>query len=115
AFAVDPILKHIWVVDDDIDVFNQDQVLWAMTTRFQADRDLVIMPNFLGGHLNPVTYGYHREEKGPMETKLILDCTLPAPPEQFPQKCRVPPEVVDRVQPRQLLHDWNPGTKLTNA
>jgi 2,5-furandicarboxylate decarboxylase 1 len=115
AFAVDPILKHIWVVDDDIDVFNQDQVLWAMTTRFQADRDLVIMPNFLGGHLNPVTYGYHREEKGPMETKLIMDCTLPAPPEQFPQKCRVPPEVVERVQPRNLLRDWTPGTRLTNA
>ena len=44
-----------------------------MATRFQADRDLTIMPNFLGGHLNPVTYGYHREEKGPMETKLIFD------------------------------------------
>jgi UbiD family decarboxylase len=53
AFAVDPILKHIWIVDDDIDVFDNDQVLWAMTTRFQADRDLIIMPNFLGGHLNP--------------------------------------------------------------
>ena len=29
AFAVDPILKHIWIVDDDIDVFDNDQVLWA--------------------------------------------------------------------------------------
>ena len=115
AFAVDPILKHVWVVDEDIDVFNQDQVLWAMTTRFQADRDLVIMPNFLGGHLNPVTYGFHREEKGPMETKLIFDCTLPAPPEHFPQKCRVPPEVVERVQPNQVLRDYQPGAKLTNS
>jgi 2,5-furandicarboxylate decarboxylase 1 len=110
AFSVDPILKHIYIVDDDIDVFDNDQVLWAMTTRFQADRDLIIMPNFLGGHLNPVTYGYHREEKGPMETKLILDCTKPAPPVSFPPKCRVPPDVVEAVRPDLLLKDFVPGT-----
>lgn len=114
AFAVDPILKHIWVVDEDIDVFNHDQVLWAMTTRFQADRDMAVIPNFLGGHLNPVTYGYHREEKGPMETKLIFDCTKPAAPEYFPTMCRIPPEVKARVQPHEVLRDYEPGTKLTN-
>jgi 2,5-furandicarboxylate decarboxylase 1 len=103
AFAVDPILKHIFIVDDDIDVYDMDQVLWAFTTRFQADRDLIIMPNFLGGHLNPVTYGYHREEKGPQETKMIIDCTKPAPPVTFPPACRVPPDVVERVRPEQLL------------
>ena len=114
AFAVDPILKHIYIVDDDIDVFDSDQVMWAMTTRFQADRDLVIMPNFLGGHLNPVTYGWHREEKGPQETKLILDCTKPAPPVTFPPACRVPPDVVEEVQPGQLLKDWTPDMSLVN-
>lgn len=103
AFAVDPILKHIFIVDDDIDPFDMDQVLWAFTTRFQADRDLIIMPNFLGGHLNPVTYGWHREEKGPQETKLIIDCTKPAPPITFPPACRVPPDVVARVEPERLL------------
>ncbi len=112
AFTVDPILKHVFVVDDDIDVFNDDQVMWAFTTRFQADRDLTIMPNFLGGHLNPVTYGWHREEKGPMETKLILDCTKPAPPVTFPPACRVPPDVVERVQPDKVLKDYVPGTKV---
>ena len=112
AFAVDPILKHIYIVDEDIDVFDNDQVLWAMTTRFQADRDLIIMPNFLGGHLNPVTYGYHREEKGPMETKLIIDCTRPAPPATFPPACRVPPEVVERVNPGAVLKGWKAGANL---
>jgi 2,5-furandicarboxylate decarboxylase 1 len=115
AFAVDPILKHIYIVDDDIDVFDNDQVLWAMTTRFQADRDLIIMPNFLGGHLNPVTYGWHREEKGPQETKLIIDCTRPAPPVTFPPACRVPPDVVEAVQPKQVLKDWTPDTDLFKA
>ena len=115
AFAVDPILKHIYIVDDDIDVFDNDQVLWAMTTRFQADRDLIIMPNFLGGHLNPVTYGFHREEKGPMETKLIIDCTRPAPPATFPPACRVPPDVIERVNPAGVVKDWKPGANLVNA
>lgn len=112
ALAVDPLLKHIFVVDDDIDVFNEVDVLWCFATRFQADRDLTIMPNFLGGHLNPVTYGFHREEKGPMETKLIFDCTKPAPPATFPPMCRVPPDVVKRVQPETLLKDYVPGTPL---
>jgi 2,5-furandicarboxylate decarboxylase 1 len=115
AFSVDPILKHIFIVDDDIDVYDMDQVLWAFTTRFQGDRDLIVMPNFLGGHLNPVTYGYHREEKGPMETKMIMDCTRPAPPATFPPKCRVPPDVVERVEPHDVLEDYVPGTPLANA
>lgn len=115
AFAVDPILKHIFIVDDDIDVFDNDQVMWAFTTRFQADRDLIVMPNFLGGHLNPVTYGYHREEKGPMETKMILDCTRPAPPATFPPRAQVPPDVVARVKPDDVLRDYQPGMSLTNG
>ncbi len=114
AFAVDPILKHIFIVDDDIDVFDNDQVMWAFTTRFQGDRDLIVMPNFLGGHLNPVTYGFHREEKGPMETKMIMDCTRPAPPATFPPACRVPPDVIERVQPGKVIVDYDAKTSLVN-
>jgi 2,5-furandicarboxylate decarboxylase 1 len=114
ALSVDPILKHIFIVDDDIDVYDMDQVLWAFTTRFQADRDLTIMPNFLGGHLNPVTYGWHREEKGPQETKLIIDCTRPAPPITFPPACRVPPDVVERVEPGRLIKDLSSRDAMFN-
>lgn len=109
ALAVDPLLKHIFIVDDDVDVFDEVDVLWSLATRFQADRDLTTLPGFLGGHLNPVTYGYHREEKGPLETKLIFDMTRPAPPIQFPPKCRVPPDVVARVRPDELLEDYRDG------
>ena len=108
AFAVDPLLKHIFIVDEDIDVYDEVATLWCMATRFQADRDLTIMPNFLGGHFNPSTYGYHREEKGPMETKLILDCTKPAPPEKFPDVCRVPPDVVAATTVSDWISDGTP-------
>ena len=104
AFAVDPLLKHVFVVDDDVDVFNEVDTLWCLCTRFQADRDLTVMPNFLGGQLNPVTYGYKREEKGVMETKLIFDCTKPVGVD-FPPMCRVPPDIVERMDPADWLAD----------
>ena len=115
AFAVDPNLKHIFIVDDDVDVFKESDVLWMLATRFQADRDLTIMPNFLGGHLNPITYGYHREEKGPLETKLIFDCTKPAAPITFPPMCHVPADVLARVRPDEVVKPYTPGTSLTET
>ncbi len=35
-------VKHITIVDDDIDVFNDDEITWAMATRFNADKDLFL-------------------------------------------------------------------------
>ena len=35
-------VKHVFVVDPDIDIYSDQQVEWAMATRFQADRDLVV-------------------------------------------------------------------------
>jgi 2,5-furandicarboxylate decarboxylase 1 len=52
-------------------------VLWALATRFQTDKDPVVINNSIGSRLNPPTYGYRRDEKGTLETKLIFDCTNP--------------------------------------
>ena len=92
-------------VDDDVDVFNETQVLWALAMRFQADRDLVIIPNIIGSHLNPTAYGYNRMEKGPMETKLIFDATKPMPPYDFPKEAQAPDEVLEHVD---LARDTRP-------
>jgi 2,5-furandicarboxylate decarboxylase 1 len=46
-------LKHVVVVDDDIDVFNPMDVEWAIATRVQADRDVVIVTNARGKPLDP--------------------------------------------------------------
>jgi len=45
AFAADMLLKHVVIVDEDIDVFDEEQVLWAVSNRFQADKDLVVIAN----------------------------------------------------------------------
>jgi 2,5-furandicarboxylate decarboxylase 1 len=46
-------LKHVVVVDDDIDVFNPTDVEWAIATRVQADRDVFIIPGARAKPLDP--------------------------------------------------------------
>ncbi|MFF0516738.1 hypothetical protein [Streptomyces sp. NPDC004250] len=41
------------MVDEDVDLFDTEDVLWAMTTRFQADKDLVVLPGVAGHVLDP--------------------------------------------------------------
>ncbi len=48
-----PSLKHVVVVDDDIDIYDDREVEWAIATRFQADRDLILIPNARGSSLDP--------------------------------------------------------------
>ena len=101
--AYSPSTKHVFIVDDDIDVTIEADVLWALATRFQADKDLVIIPNSIGSRLNPPAYAYRRDEKGSLETKLIFDCTRPAPPAKFPPTTRVPAEIKARMNPEEYL------------
>ena len=54
AFAAHPSLKHVVVVDPDVDVYDPEQVEWAIATRFQADEDLVVVRNVRGSSLDPL-------------------------------------------------------------
>lgn len=53
AFAGHTSCKHVFVVDSDIDIYNPLEVEWAMATRFQGDRDLIIKPPSPGSSLDP--------------------------------------------------------------
>jgi 2,5-furandicarboxylate decarboxylase 1 len=46
-------VKHVFVVDPDVDVFSDQQMDWALATRFQADRDLVVQTGFRTLPLDP--------------------------------------------------------------
>ncbi|GAA4335887.1 UbiD family decarboxylase [Pigmentiphaga soli] len=48
-------IKHVVVLDDDIDIHRPQQVEWAIATRFQADRDLLVVPGAQGSLLDPST------------------------------------------------------------
>ncbi len=50
-------VKHVFVVDDDIDIFSDAQMEWALATRFQADRDLVVMSGMRAVPLDPSLRG----------------------------------------------------------
>jgi 2,5-furandicarboxylate decarboxylase 1 len=97
AVAAEPNLKIAVVVDDDIDIYNDSEVLWAIATHCEADRDLVIVPNAMGAHLNPAAYGEIRHEKGNMNTKMIFDATKPATL-PFEERIRPPKEAWERIR-----------------
>ena len=63
------------VVDDDIDVYNEEEVIWAVLTRATADKDVMFLPGLIGGPLNPTSYNETRLERGTMNTKWIIDAT----------------------------------------
>jgi len=80
AFAAHPSLKHVVIVDDDIDVFNMDEVEWAIATRFQADDDLVIVSKARGSTLDP-----SGDQQEGLTAKMGIDATHPlvSPREKF--------------------------------
>jgi 2,5-furandicarboxylate decarboxylase 1 len=76
-------IKHVVVVDDDIDVFNGTDVEWAIATRVQADRDIVTIPDLRAKPLDPslrITPGIT-----PVTAKTGIDATIPddLPRERF--------------------------------
>jgi 2,5-furandicarboxylate decarboxylase 1 len=98
AFASDMLLKHVIIVDEDIDVFDEEQVLWAVSNRFQADRGLVVVPNAQGSELDPSA------GPGGVNAKMGLDATKPLT--GFAPELRVPEEVMKKIR----LEDFLPGT-----
>ena len=72
AFAGHSSCKHVYVVDADIDIYNPLEVEWAMATRFQGDRDLVVVERAPGSSLDPsAEAGTH------VTTRLGFDLTAP--------------------------------------
>src|SRR5437879_6249627 len=100
VLGVDHYLKLVIVVDDDIDVFDEAEVLWAIATRMQADRDLVVIAGSLGAMLDPSA-----DDRG-VTAKLGIDATRPFG-EPFAEKLVMTPEkmawaraLVDRLAQR---------------
>ena len=79
AFAAFPELKNVILVDEDVDPFDSDDVLWAMNTRFQGDRDVITIPGVRCHPLDPSAspeYNPGILDRG-ISCKTIFDCTVP--------------------------------------
>jgi 2,5-furandicarboxylate decarboxylase 1 len=86
AFGGHYDIKHVVVVDEDVDVHDPVQVEWAVATRFQPDRDLVVVKGALGSILDPST------DHG-ISAKWGLDATRPVKYEGLSfTKVRIPGE-----------------------
>ena len=79
AFAAFCELKHVFLVDEDVDPFDISDVLWAMTTRYQGNLDTTFLPNIRCHQLDPSqdpTYNNAIRARG-LACKSIFDCTAP--------------------------------------
>lgn len=79
AFAAFSELKHIIIVDEDVDPFDSSDVLWALNTRYQGDIDTIFIPNVRCHPLDPsqsTDYNPLLRDNGTC-CKTIYDCTVP--------------------------------------
>ena len=82
-------VKNVIVVDDDIDVFNEEEVMWALATRVQADQDVDILKNVKGNNLDP------SQTHDILTAKMIIDATKPVD-RDFAERIKVPEEAILR-------------------
>ena len=75
AFDGHKSLKHCVIVDDDVNIYDSNDVEWALATRFQADKAAIILPNQPGSSLDPS--GDLTEGKKATTCKMGLDATIP--------------------------------------
>ena len=84
-----PGFKHVVVTDDDVDMFDEQEINWAISTRFRADRDLVVASGMPGFYEDPVA------DADGTTVKLGVDLTAPADwPRSIQQRRTSAPAIV---------------------
>lgn len=73
------MIKKVTVFDDDIDIFDDEQVHWAEALRVQASKDVLIVTNCPAKHMDPTVY-HAKLPRGrlPVTDKMGIDATIPA-------------------------------------
>jgi 2,5-furandicarboxylate decarboxylase 1 len=101
AFGAHYDIKHVVVVDKDVDIHDQTQVEWAIATRFQADRDLVVVSEAQGSRLDP-------SSRDGVSAKMGFDATVPlTSPALKYKRIHVPgEEAVDLAKVIDEAADW---------
>ncbi len=98
ALSASNFLKHVIVVDEDIDPANLQEVMWAIATRVQASENVVILKGLQGHVLDPSVRHEIRSDG------MIIDATKPID-RPFPKRGEVPMEVLEKIK----LEDYIKG------
>jgi len=91
VLGADLYIKRVVVVDQDVDIFDDRQVTWALATRCQPDRDITVIQHARGSDLDPST-----REDG-LTAKWGVDATAKPSLAAYTPRHRVPPEVWRRL------------------
>ena len=86
------------IVDHDVDIFDERQVNWAIATRCQPERDMVLIGGARGSDLDPSTSG----DDG-FTSKWGLDATAKPLLSEFTPRHRFPQDVWDRIDVDKIL------------
>src|SRR6184192_4258118 len=97
VLGADLYMKRVVVVDQDVDVFDDRQVNWAIATRCQPDRDITVITNARGSDLDPST-----REDG-LTAKWGVDATAKPSLAAYTPRHRVPPDVWQRINLKDFL------------
>lgn len=103
AFSAFSELKNVILVDEDVDPFDMNDVLWAMNTRFQGDVDFISIPGVRHHPLDPSddpTMSPSIRDHG-IGCKNIFDCTVPYDQRDRFQRCQF-----KDVDPKHWLPDF---------
>jgi UbiD family decarboxylase len=96
ALAAHPSLKRVVVVDDDIDITNEKEVEWAIATRVQPDKDVIVIPGAKGSSLDP-----SQDYASKTTAKWIIDATAPIDRKEEFEKVRM--EEFEKINPGDYL------------
>ena len=103
AFSAFSEMKHVFLVDEDVDIFDMSDVMWAMTTRFQGDVDFIPIPGVHTHVLDPSNdpkYAPSIAVHG-IACKSIFDCTVPYNMKNEFERCKFL-----EVDPKKWLPDF---------
>lgn len=98
ALAVPDAIKNIFVFDDDVDIFDEAEVHWAVGTRSDWAKDMIVVPNLNATTLDPTSHDG-------LGTRAGIDCTKPAPPGVYEQRSFIPESVMAEIHLEDYLRD----------
>jgi 4-hydroxybenzoate decarboxylase len=96
-------VKNIILVDGDVDPFDLNQVMWAMSTRIRGSQDVIVIPSTPGMPIDPGS------EPPGMGCKVIIDCTTPVPPETLMRDVMMVEPVDRAAEYQKIIADLQAG------
>lgn len=87
------------IVDDDIDVFDRDEVLWALTSRCDPEEDIQIVTDCWSTPLDPRIPPEKKAEGNFTNSRAVIDATQPYHwKDEFPENSKISPELEDKIR-----------------